>query len=331
MTLPVIYSTLLYISNYILHDLTEIYVQFIRIPDFQKQVFQIEMLFKILVVIAVITNISESVPDSIVGGEEVQNGRAYPWMASLIHRDKHYCGGSLIHPEWIVTAAHCITDKKPDEIVLASLDISEMNYGIRRHVKIIIVHNKYNATMRYHDIAMVQLSDPVFEIPPIKMLGRDAREGDMMEVLGWGLYSPSSGISKKLRHVYLPLVSNAYCARSYRDKITDDHVCCGYAEGKKDSCQGDSGGPLFMNIDGSSQLVALVSYGEGCALPDKYGVYTSVHRHMKWIRGVIPYESPLQRRSKERLWCSKQIISTCSNPCAWKRDTCIPISGVMIH
>ena len=104
---------------------------------------------------------------------------------------------------------------------------------------------------------------------------------------GWGtLSSGSSALPNILQKVDVPLVNTADCnsAAAYGGDITDRMVCAGLQAGGKDSCQGDSGGPLFASeADGSFKLVGVVSWGEGCARPNKYGVYSKVNIMVDWI------------------------------------------------
>ncbi|CAG9765523.1 unnamed protein product [Ceutorhynchus assimilis] len=102
--------------------------------------------------------------------------------------------------------------------------------------------------------------------------------------VGWGATSQQGQISTKLREVTVPIMSNIDCKRTgYTSRITDNMLCAGFKEGKKDSCQGDSGGPLHI-INGSyHNIVGIVSWGEGCAQPNYPGVYTRVNRYITWI------------------------------------------------
>ena len=88
--------------------------------------------------------------------------------------------------------------------------------------------------------------------------------------------------------VKLPIVSQSTCQQAYwYGTIDDSMICAGYAEGGKDSCSGDSGGPLVCEDNGKYMLEGVVSFGEGCARPGKYGVYADVRYFRRWIDYVI--------------------------------------------
>ena len=100
---------------------------------------------------------------------------------------------------------------------------------------------------------------------------------------GWGTTSESGCLSKNLLKVTVPLVSQADCSVSYPDGINDSMICAGFPEGGKDSCQGDSGGPILTGTGANRTLAGIVSWGEGCARPNKYGVYSKVNAAVTWI------------------------------------------------
>ncbi|KAJ8724284.1 hypothetical protein PYW08_015758 [Mythimna loreyi] len=106
-------------------------------------------------------------------------------------------------------------------------------------------------------------------------------------VIGWGVTDEGGSVSNTLQEVKVPIVSNAECKdRSYGRRITDNMMCAGEPDGGRDACQGDSGGPLhvFNETTEKYQEVGVVSWGEGCARPDKYGVYARVNRYLTWIK-----------------------------------------------
>lgn len=106
-------------------------------------------------------------------------------------------------------------------------------------------------------------------------------------VTGWGAVQEQGDTSVTLQEVTVPILSNIDCRkRGYgQTRITDNMLCAGFEEGKRDSCQGDSGGPLHvLNKDtGFYQVVGVVSWGEGCAQKNYPGVYSRVNRYISWI------------------------------------------------
>jgi len=98
----------------------------------------------------------------------------------------------------------------------------------------------------------------------------------------------------ELQEVDVPIVSNATCNTSYGGEITANMICAGYAQGGKDACYGDSGGPLFVPDETGTGWVqvGVVSWGEGCALPNYYGVYARVSRYQSWIESYVGTAPP---------------------------------------
>jgi hypothetical protein len=108
--------------------------------------------------------------------------------------------------------------------------------------------------------------------------------------MGWGSISKTGNLyPDELRQTEVPITSNAVCnaPRSYPDKIDDKMLCAGYLQGGKDACVGDSGGPLVVTTSTGWKQVGIVSYGEGCALPNYYGVYTRVSPFQEFIKEHI--------------------------------------------
>jgi len=242
---------------------------------------------------------------AIVGGREAEPGE-WPWQVALIHvggdpYDDQYCGGTLISPVWVVTAAHCAAGETAGRIqVLAGIhNLRTPDRGfLRLDVERIILHPNYGQATQYDsDIALLELSAPATFRPmtttqlPIDGVTLVAADIDSLTgveatVTGWGNTSSSEiDFPDTLQEVEVPIVSNADCSQAYPNGITSNMVCAGVPEGGVDSCQGDSGGPLviFNNATSRWELAGIVSWGYGCALPGQPGVYTRVSSFSEWI------------------------------------------------
>ena len=248
----------------------------------------------------------------IVGGTEAPREMA-PWQVSLqlTARDggwRHVCGGSLIHPSWVLTAAHCLYDgrgrlREADDVSVVHGSQSLSSGGARRRAERLIPHERYRgggSGSQGNDIALIRLSAPlpVSRSETVQLQSRQLEAnfgfpGACSVVTGWGsvdAWEPgrdraeARALPDRLRAVDLPIIDNATCAEVYPGRIADGQVCAGYAQGTRDSCQGDSGGPLVVpgGPTGWTQI-GIVSFGRGCAQPGAYGVYTRISHYIDWI------------------------------------------------
>ncbi|MGH9186787.1 MAG: S1 family peptidase [Acidimicrobiales bacterium] len=231
----------------------------------------------------------------IIGGDPVPDGK-YPFQAGVLDQriqgndyNKQYCGGSLITSQWVLTAAHCVTNNrgrpmrpKPLRAVVGRTVLSS-NQGERFRILEVRVHPSYNPTTLANDAALLRL-DGTSSIAPIRVAtsadeGLEA-PGTMLTVSGWGDTQPGGGVTypDRLEEVDVPVVSDADCQAAYADDggIHAPTQLCAGAEGI-DSCQGDSGGPLFATEPGGFVQVGVVSWGIGCALADFPGVYSELN------------------------------------------------------
>jgi len=258
-------------------------------------------LFILLFILFSVTAFSET---RIVGGSEVPEGK-YPWMAALLKTldGSQFCGGAVIHPEWVLTAAHCI--KQP----MITLNTSHFTLGIGRNnlthmfegediaVEKIFFHENFNNMHMKNDIALLKLKK-ASKAEPLKLENSaiNYQNGENATVMGYGVMA-NYEFTWKLQEVDVPLVSWETCKTAggaYSQMITDTMVCAGYAGGGKDACQGDSGGPIVIQKGSELVQAGIVSWGDGCAEPNKYGVYTNISKFGKWIEektgGAITFE-----------------------------------------
>jgi trypsin len=229
----------------------------------------------------------------IVGGVVAEKGE-FPFQVSMQSSSgSHFCGGSLIKKNWVLTAAHCVAGwSKTNKIVIGLHDQkNKVETETFTSVKV-VAHPLYNRTTLDYDYAVIQLNgDSKFRTIDLNTTEIEIPELDNAPInvwtSGWGTTSEGSyALPNLLNKVEIPLVTTKNCNAStaYNGDITDRMICAGLPQGGKDSCQGDSGGPLFVKqTSGDFLLIGVVSWGEGCARPNKYGVYAKVNIMVDWI------------------------------------------------
>ncbi len=229
----------------------------------------------------------------IMGGEAAP-ANSYPFMASISvrnsnPRDGHFCGGSFIAADWVLTAAHCVKLEQAQNIQVYG-GSNELSGGGRIYpVQRVIVHEGYDTITQENDVALLQLTQraAAATVRPLPADdGQLAGAGRSATAIGWGYTAEGGNVQNTLRRVGVQIVSNDACnaPTAYAGGIKSGMLCAGFRAGGKDSCQGDSGGPLVVsNGNGGFFQAGVVSWGEGCGTPNKYGVYTRVSSYQPWI------------------------------------------------
>ncbi|KAM9299348.1 transmembrane protease serine 4-like [Gastrophryne carolinensis] len=228
----------------------------------------------------------------IIGGYDSSIDRS-PWQVSVQNMGQHVCGGSIIAPRIILTAAHCF-QRSQQQVDRWRVEAghSSLTYTFASPAEKIYVHAQYNLDLHPYDIAIIKLKyDLVFSetIQPVCLPGFDNNlpNGSPLLVTGWGYTSEDGGKSaSSLQEVSVNLISSDTCNSQYNGQILDSMICAGRVSGGADACKGDSGGPLvFLKV--YWEQVGVVSWGYGCGRPGSYGVYTRTVSYVPWIYGVM--------------------------------------------
>ncbi|MGR9348968.1 trypsin-like serine protease (plasmid) [Rhizobium leguminosarum] len=263
----------------------------------------------------------------VIGGQAAKKGE-WPWQVKILAPDPEqrgrfggHCGGSLIAPRWILTAAHCVTSGRSGKQDLFARDllIVEGKSKIDKVIAVdgpdkpglavedVIIHEEFDRKIFANDIALIKLGEPAKSKPAILASASDDEveaAGHPAVVTGWGYTKADHGWDDKylpteLQEVELPIVPREDCRAAYRDSsmrmnpIDERNVCAGYAEGGKDACQGDSGGPLVAQRPDKRWIqLGIVSWGAGCAEAEHYGVYTRVAAFRDWIAAKTDGDVP---------------------------------------
>ncbi|XP_023571706.1 transmembrane protease serine 2 isoform X2 [Octodon degus] len=236
---------------------------------------------------------SSGLQSRIVGGSAATLGQ-WPWQVSLHVQGVHVCGGSIITPQWIVTAAHCVEEPLNSPRYWTAfagiLRQSFMFYGDSYRVEKVISHPNYDSKTKNNDIALFKLQTPLTFNDRVKPVclpnpGMVLDPDQQCWISGWGAIYEKGKTSDVLNAAWVPLIERSKCNHKfiYNNLITSAMICAGFLQGTVDSCQGDSGGPLVTLKNGIWWLIGDTSWGSGCAKAYRPGVYGNVTVFTDWI------------------------------------------------
>uniref|UniRef100_A0A3B4E1Q5 Transmembrane serine protease 3a n=1 Tax=Pygocentrus nattereri TaxID=42514 RepID=A0A3B4E1Q5_PYGNA len=258
----------------------------------------------------------------IVGGNLSREGQ-FPWQVSLHFQSEHLCGGSIVAPRWILTAAHCVYGFAFPQLWTVLVGLTEQPVSGAKYLSVekIIYHARYRPKGLDYDIAMLKLVEPLTfngYIEPICLpnFGEEFEDGKMCWISGWGATEDGGEASVSLHSARVPLISAKACSQPevYQGYISPGMICAGYLEGGTDSCQGDSGGPLACEDSSVWKLVGATSWGQGCAERNKPGVYTRITQALAWIhqqmevREITGTNNSMKVKAKGKLIYTEKIL-----------------------
>jgi len=262
----------------------------------------------------------------IVNGQDA-TACEYTWQISMRYHGSHYCGGSILSKDWILTAAHCVGGASRDQIVVGDYnkgtnsDEHQAEYDIDE----IISHPSYSSRTMKYDFALIKLKSPIeFNscVGPVCLPAADATADAKCFISGWGTLYSGGNSPDKLQEAEVTVMSNSKCTNEYgysSSEIHDSMLCAsGYnSDGYVDACQGDSGGPLACEESpGKWVLHGVTSWGYGCAQASYPGVYSRVWEVMDWINDAMNKEECVAANggSHDR-WCQRKCNKATSDRC----------------
>uniref|UniRef100_A0A3B1IE25 Si:dkeyp-93a5.2 n=1 Tax=Astyanax mexicanus TaxID=7994 RepID=A0A3B1IE25_ASTMX len=254
----------------------------------------------------------------IVGGQAASPG-SWPWQVSLQSFGFHFCGGSLINKDWVLTAAHCFqnTNEKDVKVLLGKQTLTGSNPNqIQRGVRKVIVHERYDPNTQDNDITLLQLDSSVtfnkFIMPVcLAAAGSSFPAATASWITGWG--DIASGVSLPdpglLQEAQVPIVDQKQCASLlslFKMKITNNMICAGLKQGGKDTCQGDSGGPM-VNKKSTIWIQSGIT------------MYTRLSQYQGWISQKIIQNLP---GFVKVIWVPREITGLIARTAGWCQGRC---------
>jgi len=221
-----------------------------------------------------------------------------PWQVALVRHGTRdlFCNGVLVAENWVLTAAHCVADSflvgnDPAKLHIVAGTHNYTSGGEQIEVMAIHSHPKWNNRTMDSNAALLKLKSASKLGKPIAMFESEGQPpaGSVVRVASWGATREDGPMPVNMQYADIPVVSNATCneAGSYNGRVTSTMLCAGRREGGADVCTGASGSAAKISENGKDYVVGIVSHGDGCGRPGKYGVYTRVSAISQWAKQTM--------------------------------------------
>lgn len=286
----------------------------------------------------------------IVNGQDAGEC-VWRWQVSInTERHGQFCGATLITPDWVLTAAHCVKDVHSPCAVQSlrigvgaySRSLRELandEHSVERRVQGIYIHPLYQKNVNHdYDFALMKLDKavPINRCIGVACLPTDAHVGSNCTITGWGTLHSQGGQPEVLQQAPVEFVNRKSCEQNYtatKDTITASMMCArGRSKGGiTDSCQGDSGGPLVcQQDDGRYSVRGVTSWGQGCGLPDFPGVYARVVSSLAWIDDVLDGKvkpKAVAQEDEVKVNFKGEVFVVLTGDCTVDEDGCVSSPG----